>query len=228
MVAPSFAQQPREALRVRVKICGITRPCDALGAARAGADAIGLVFYPLSPRLVTVEQALGITKVLPPFVTRVGLFADQTEAMIRATLEQVPLDLLQFHGEETPAQCRRYKRPYLKALRVRAGIDVRRLCAAYEDATGWLLDSFVPGKPGGTGVTFNWSLIPSGLGRPVVLAGGLTPDNVAEAITRVRPYGVDVSGGVECAKGIKDEVKMWCFMRSVRNAGERNVDECGA
>jgi phosphoribosylanthranilate isomerase len=176
---------------------------------------------------VTVEQALDITKVLPPFVARVGLFADQSEETIRSTLEQVPIDLLQFHGEETPAQCLRYKRPFLKALRVRQDMDVRSLCAAYQDAAGWLLDSFVPGQQGGTGVAFDWSLIPLGLGKPVVLAGGLTPDNVTEAILRVRPYGVDVSGGVECAKGIKDEEKMHRFMWAVQTvaasyAGERD------
>lgn len=217
---PASQCSPRH-IRVRIKICGITRPYDGLAAANAGADAIGLVFHPSSPRAVTVEQALDIVRALPPFVTCVGLFANQPEAVIRSTLDRVPLDLLQFHGEEPAAQCRRYGKPYLKALRVRAGLDVRRLCALYEDAVGWLMDSFVPGKQGGTGVAFEWSLIPSGLGRPIVLAGGLTPDNVAQAIDCVHPYGVDVSGGVESAKGIKDEDKMHRFIRSVWDAGVR-------
>ncbi len=208
-------------MRVRVKICGITRACDALAAAQAGADAIGLVFYPLSPRAVTIAQALEIVRVLPPFVARVGLFADQSEEEIRPVLEQVPLDLLQFHGEETPSECRRHGRAYLKAFRVRAGVDLHRCCRPYGDAAGWLLDSFVPGTKGGTGVAFEWSLIPADLERPVVLAGGLTPDNVAEAIARVRPYAVDVSGGVECTQGIKDEERVRRFMRSVPNVGTR-------
>ncbi|TBV07966.1 phosphoribosylanthranilate isomerase [Phytopseudomonas dryadis] len=201
---------------VRCKICGITRIEDALAAVEAGADAIGLVFYPRSPRAVSVAQAGEIVAALPPFVTTVGLFVDMPRAELAQLLERVPLDLLQFHGEESAEQCEGFARPYIKALRVRPGDDIAVRVAAYPGARGVLLDTYVAGVPGGTGEAFDWSLVPPRLSKPVVLAGGLTAGNVAEAIARVRPYAVDVSGGVEASKGIKDVHKMNAFVRAVR------------
>jgi phosphoribosylanthranilate isomerase len=203
---------------VRCKICGITRLEDALAAVDAGADAIGLVFYAKSPRAVTVQQAQAIVAGLPPFVTTVGLFVDCQRSELNAILDAVPLDLLQFHGDESPAACEGFRRPYIKALRVRPGDDVAARIGLYGSAAGVLLDTFVPGVPGGTGEAFDWSLVPQGLTVPIILAGGLTPENVRAAIERVRPYAVDVSGGVEASKGVKDSDKIHAFVRAVRSA----------
>lgn len=205
---------------VRSKICGITRLEDALAAVAAGADAIGLVFYARSPRAVTVQQAQAILAGLPPFVTTVGLFVDMPQNEIEAVLAAVPLDLLQFHGNERAADCDALARPYIKALRVRAEDDVAALVDAYPGARAVLLDTYVDGVPGGTGQAFDWALVPAELSKPVILAGGLTADNVAAAITQVRPYAVDVSGGVEASKGIKDAAKVKDFVRAVRAVGE--------
>lgn len=203
---------------VRSKICGITRIEDALVAIEAGADAIGLVFYEKSPRAVSVAQAKAILAALPPFVTTVGLFVDSSREALDAILAEVPLDLLQFHGDEARADCEGFQRPYIKALRVRPGDDVAARIAAYPTASGVLLDTFVAGVPGGTGEAFDWSLVPKGSSMPIILAGGLTPGNVRAAIEQVRPYAVDVSGGVEASKGIKDAVKVRAFIREVRGA----------
>lgn len=204
---------------VRSKICGITRIEDALAAVAAGADAIGLVFYAKSPRAVSVEQAAAILQALPPFVTSVGLFVDMPRAELQALLQRLPLDLLQFHGDESPADCEGHGRPYIKALRVRPGEDVAAAMAPYAGARGILLDTFVEGVPGGTGATFDWSLIPRQAVKPIILAGGLEAGNVAAAIRQVRPYAVDVSGGVEASKGIKDAGKIRAFVQAVRDAG---------
>ena len=201
---------------VRSKICGITRIEDALLAAEAGADAIGLVFYAKSPRAVDVRQARAIIAALPPFVTTVGLFVDASSCELGEILDAVPLDLLQFHGDESPAFCDGFRRPYIKALRVKPGDDIAARVEAYKNAAGILLDTYVPGIPGGTGEAFDWSLVPQGLSKPIILAGGLTAENVAEAIKQVRPYAVDVSGGVEASKGIKDAEKIRAFMRAVK------------
>jgi phosphoribosylanthranilate isomerase len=203
---------------VRSKICGITRIEDALAAVAAGADAIGLVFYARSPRAVSIEQAAAIVRALPPFVTSVGLFVNASRDEIHEVLQQVPLDLLQFHGDETPEQCEGHGRPYIKALRVQPGMDLHAHCAAFADACGVLLDTFVAGVPGGTGEVFDWSLVPQDFPKPVILAGGLVPDNVAQAIVQVRPYAVDVSGGVEASKGIKDPQRVRAFVAAVRQA----------
>jgi len=203
---------------VRSKICGITRIEDALAAVEAGADAIGLVFYAKSPRAVTVQQARAIIAALPPFVTTVGLFVNASRCELGEILDAVPLDLLQFHGDESVADCEGWHRPYIKALRVKAGDDIAAACEAYPSASGILLDTYVEGVPGGTGEAFDWSLIPPGLRKPIILAGGLTPDNVAQAIARVRPYAVDVSGGVEQGKGIKDHARIHAFMQAVRSS----------
>ncbi|MDN5517563.1 MAG: phosphoribosylanthranilate isomerase [Pseudomonas sp.] len=201
---------------VRSKICGITRLEDALAAVEAGADAIGLVFYAKSPRAVSIEQAAAILRALPPFVTTVGLFVDMPRDELQHLLQRLPLDLLQFHGDESPADCEGYGRPYIKALRVRPGEDVSAAMAPYEGACGILLDTFVDGVPGGTGASFDWSLVPEDAGKPVILAGGLDAGNVAAAIRQVRPYAVDVSGGVEASKGIKDAGKIRAFIQAVQ------------
>ncbi|MFK0094623.1 phosphoribosylanthranilate isomerase [Pseudomonas sp. NPDC090592] len=203
---------------VRSKICGITRIEDALAAAEAGADAIGFVFYAKSPRAVDVRQARAIIAELPPFVTTVGLFVNASRCELNEILEVVPLDLLQFHGDETPLDCEGYHRPWIKALRVRPGDDLEAACQLYAGARGILLDTYVAGVPGGTGEAFDWSLVPAHLSKPIILAGGLSADNVGQAIAQVRPYAVDVSGGVEQAKGIKDAAKIEAFMRAVKQA----------
>lgn len=203
---------------VRVKICGITRVEDALSCARLGADAIGLVFYAPSTRNVTVEQARAILAALPPFITTVGLFVDAQAAEVQAVLDQLPLEVLQFHGNEPVQYCRSFGRPYLKALRVKPGVDLVQYASAYSGARALLLDAHIEGVAGGSGQTFDWSLIPPRLSLPVVLSGGLSPDNVAEGIRRIQPAAVDVSSGVEAAKGIKDAEKIAAFMQGVRNA----------
>ncbi|WP_278412581.1 phosphoribosylanthranilate isomerase [Stutzerimonas kunmingensis] len=203
---------------VRSKICGITRVDDALTAAKAGADAIGLVFYAKSPRAVDVRQAREIVAALPPFVTTVGLFVNASRCEINEILDAVPLDMLQFHGDETPAQCEGFHRPWFKALRVGNGEDIEAKVARYANASGILLDTFVAGVPGGTGERFDWSLIPAALAKPLILAGGLTAENVQQAIAQVRPYAVDVSGGVEASKGVKDASKVMAFVGRVRAA----------
>lgn len=208
----------------RVKICGITRNEDALACAQAGADAIGLVFYPPSPRYVGVTQARQIAEALPPFVSTVGLFVNPTRETVRAVLDEMHLDLLQFHGDETPEFCAGFGVSWLKAVRVKPGLDLVQYAIRYRQAKGLLLDAFVEGTPGGTGSTFDWSLIPPGLSLPMVLSGGLDPANVAQAIRRVRPWAVDVSSGVEAQKGIntlkgiKDAAKIAAFMEGVRSA----------
>ncbi|MDH0748091.1 phosphoribosylanthranilate isomerase [Pseudomonas sp. GD03842] len=203
---------------VRSKICGITCIEDALAAVDAGADAIGFVFYSRSPRAVTIEQAQAIIAQLPPFVSTVGLFVNEDRESLEALLEAVPLDLIQFHGDETPEQCEGYLRPWIKALRVQAGDDIAASCDLYHKASGILLDTYVAGVPGGTGEAFDWALIPNHLSKPIILAGGLTSANVAQAIAQVRPYAVDVSGGVERAKGLKDHDKIRAFMSAVHGA----------
>ncbi|MCL7461734.1 phosphoribosylanthranilate isomerase [Pseudomonas sp. NW5] len=201
---------------VRSKICGITRIEDALVAAEAGADAIGLVFWAPSPRAVDLEQARRIVAALPPFVTTVGLFVNAARAEVREVLEAVPLDLLQFHGDEQAADCEGHGRPYIKALRVKPDEDIAAQCARYPGAAGILLDAYVPGIPGGTGERFDWSRVPAQPPCPIILAGGLTPENVAQAIQQVRPWAVDVSGGVEAGKGRKDAGKVRAFLSAVR------------
>ena len=200
----------------RIKICGITRVDDALAAAQAGADAIGLVFHPGSPRAVGIEQARTIVAALPPFVTTVGLFVDAEQATIQAVLAQVPLDLLQFHGDEPDDFCQGFNRPYIKAVRVRPGDDLNALAAKWPGACGILLDSYKPGVPGGTGETFDWSMIPSQRSWRLILAGGLQAQNVRQAIDQTAPWAVDVSGGVEANKGIKDIAKINAFIHEVK------------
>lgn len=203
-------------MRTRVKICGITRVEDALAAAEAGADAIGLVFYSKSARCIDVPRAQAITRALPPFLTVVGLFVDADAAEVRQVLDQVRLHVLQFHGAETPTECRRFGVPYIKAVRMHDQADVPGAARLYEDALALLLDTHVPSQPGGTGRTFDWSRIPPGVGKPIILAGGLMPANVADAILKVRPYAVDVSSGVEQTPGVKDIAKMHAFIAATQ------------
>jgi len=205
-------------MAVRVKICGITRLQDLHLACEAGADALGFVFYEKSPRHVTVELAAELVRALPPFVQSVGLFVNAEPAFIESVLKVVPLDLLQFHGDETPADCKRYGRPYIKAVRVRADTDLLKYAADFEATRGLLLDAFVPGVPGGTGERFDWRLIPANLPKPVILSGGLTPGNIAEAVQQVRPWAVDVSSGVEVSKGIKDARQVARFIANAKTA----------
>lgn len=201
----------------RIKICGLTREEDVDMAVAAGADAIGFVFYPPSPRYVAPEVAAALVARLPPFVTAVGLFVNPAPDAVEAVLERVPLGLLQFHGDETEALCRSFLRPYLKAARVRPELDLVQYAAAYPSAQGILLDAFVQGYGGG-GKTFDWTLVPAQLGKPLVLSGGLDPDNVGQALARLKPQAVDVSSGVEQAKGIKDRTKIQAFVAAVRAA----------
>jgi phosphoribosylanthranilate isomerase len=200
----------------RSKICGITRVEDALAAVHNGADAIGLVFYQRSPRHVSIAQARQLADALPPFVSTVGLFVDADAAFVREVLASVPLDLLQFHGDESAEYCAQFPRPYLKAIRVKAGIDLLQCASDFRSAKGLLLDAHVEGVPGGTGTAFDWTLIPRQLPLPVILSGGLDAENVAAAIKQVRPYAVDVSSGVESSKGIKDAAKLAAFINEVK------------
>ena len=204
-------------MRTRVKICGITRPGDACAAAEAGADAIGLVFYPPSPRYLSVERAVEIRDALPPFVQTVALFVNADSAQIAQVIGRVHPAMLQFHGDETPDFCAQFGLPFVKACRVRAGVDPLAYLQPYGRATAWLLDSFVP-EYGGVGESFDWSLAPKDRARPLILSGGLDRGNVAGAVRAVRPWGVDVSSGVESAKGIKDAGKMAAFIAEVRHA----------
>lgn len=207
--------------RTRVKMCGLTRAQDVLAAVAAGADALGFVFYPPSPRAVSAPDAAALLREVAPFVTTVGLFVDPAREDVEAVLAQAPLDLLQFHGNESPAFCASFDRPYIKALRMRDDVDVAQVVREHAACQGILLDSYVPGTPGGTGQVFDWRRVPA-LGKPVVLAGGLDADNVADAIGAVGPYAVDVSGGIEeldengsRLPGVKSATAMSAFMRGV-------------
>ncbi|MEQ1486029.1 phosphoribosylanthranilate isomerase [Methyloglobulus sp.] len=209
-------------MRTRVKICGFTRVEDAVFAAHLGADAIGLVFYPPSPRNVEIERAVEIVKALPAFVSVVALFVDENEALIREVLEQVPVDCLQFHGDEPPEACRIYSKRYIKAVRMQVGTDVSELAERYADADGLLLDAYHPAEKGGTGSRFDWELIPSLCQLPIILAGGLDGTNAKMAVEHVRPYALDVSSGVEAGKGFKDKEKMAAFISAVHQ-GDRII-----
>ncbi|NOQ94892.1 MAG: phosphoribosylanthranilate isomerase [Methylophaga sp.] len=203
-------------MRTRVKICGITRRQDAEFAVEMGADALGLVFYAPSPRAVTVAQAQEIVAGLPPFISIVALFVDANVEDVQACLAALPIGVLQFHGDESPEYCEQFGHPYMKALRMREGIDLKSEVSRYSSASAILVDSYQPGVPGGTGQVFDWSLLTE-INMPLVLAGGLKASNVAKAIEQVKPYAVDVSGGVEQAKGIKEKMKISDFMQEVAN-----------
>jgi phosphoribosylanthranilate isomerase len=206
-------------MKTRIKICGLTREEDVDAAVAAGADAIGFVFYPPSPRYVAPQRAAELARRIPPFVDTVGLFVNETAETVRAACAAVPLNLLQFHGDEDATYCRQFSRPWLRAARVRPGLDLVEFARSFPDARGLLLDAFVDGYGGG-GHVFDWTLIPPGLPGHLVLSGGLNADNVGDAIKRVRPVAVDVSSGVETSKGIKDHQKIAAFVAAVRKADE--------
>lgn len=208
--------------RTRIKICGITRAEDAVAAVRYGADAIGLVFYGPSPRCVTKDEARALCRVVPPFVTVVGLFVNAERDFVRHAIDALPIQTLQFHGDEREADCSCYDLPYIKAARVRPGLDLVEYAHSFPSAQGLLLDAHVEGYGGG-GRTFDWSLIPGRLPLPVVLSGGLHAANVAQAVHQVRPWAVDVSSGVEAAKGIKDARKIAEFIAGVRDGDDRSA-----
>lgn len=207
--------------RTRIKICGLREAIHAMVAADAGADAIGLVFYRESPRFVTPGTAAAVVAVLPPFVTTVGLFVDADEGKVRDTLEHVRLDLLQFHGDETPGFCASFGIPYVRAVRMEKGTNLLELAGRFSSASALLLDAYVDGTPGGTGETFDWAAIPRDLPIPIILSGGLTAENVGSAVRQVRPWAVDVSSGVESTRGTKDPRKIVEFIRSVRREDAR-------
>jgi phosphoribosylanthranilate isomerase len=201
--------------RTRVKICGITRAQDAVAVVDAGADAIGLVFYEPSPRAVTLQQAQEIVRTVPAFVSVVALFVNPEPSLVQEVLNGVRIDLIQFHGDEDSTFCEQFKHPYIKAIRVRQASDVVASSLRFPSAQGILLDSYKPGVPGGTGETFDWSMIPVEQTKKIILAGGLTPENASDAIELVQPFALDVSGGVEEAKGIKDHGKINQFLSEV-------------
>ena len=201
---------------IRIKICGITRPEDALAAAETGADAVGLVFYAKSKRAVTAAQAKEIAAVLPPFVSAVALFVNEQSDVIREILHQVPIDVIQFHGDEDDDFCRQFDRPYLKAVRVRSAADIQTACAKFPNARALLFDAYHPTEYGGTGQSFDWTLLRGNIGKPWILAGGLTAGNVAEAVKTSGAAAVDVSGGVESAAGVKDALKIKAFAAALK------------
>lgn len=204
--------------RTRIKICGITRAEDAQIAVQAGADALGFVFYPPSPRYVAPARAASIVAAVPAFVCTVGLFVNHDAESVRQILAEVSLDLLQFHGDEPPSFCRQFGKPYIKAVRVKSDTNLVQYALDFHDAKALLLDAFVEGVPGGTGEAFDWNLLPRDFSKPIILAGGLTPENVEHAIRLTQPYAVDVSGGVELSKGIKSADKIAAFIKGVSNA----------
>ena len=209
-------------MRTRIKICGITRRQDAADAVREGADAIGLVFYGPSPRAVSLQQAQDLVRALPPFISVVGLFVNAHQSEIEQVLATTRIDLLQFHGDEKPEECGGFHRPFIKAIRMREGIDLHRERSRYHEAAGLLLDTYRTGIPGGTGDAFDWNRIPADIADSIVLAGGLNSGNVEQAVRIVKPYAVDVSGGVEMEKGIKDGAKIAAFIRGVERADNQS------
>ena len=204
-------------MRTRVKICGITREQDAQSAAALGADAIGIVFYPPSPRCVPIERARAIVRATPPFIAVAGVFVNPTRNEVERVVGECGVTLLQFHGDESPEFCKGFARPYIKAARIRPGLDLLRYVSPHVSAQGWMLDAFHDELWGGTGGAFDWSLVPAGMTKPVILSGGLTAENVGEAIRRVRPYAVDVSTSVEASKGIKDAARIAAFIGAVKH-----------
>ena len=203
--------------RTRVKICGIREPEHARIAAEAGADAIGLVFYGESPRHIDAERAAYVARQLPPYVMTVGLFVNADADSVWAVLDEIPLDLLQFQGDEPPEFCNQFGRPYVRAVRMEKGTDLVEYSSRYSGAKALLLDAHVPGERGGTGRVFDWNVIPREHPVPLILSGGLTAQNVGRAIREVRPWAVDVSSGVESSRGVKDPAKIVEFIRSVKS-----------
>ncbi|MBS0423464.1 MAG: phosphoribosylanthranilate isomerase [Proteobacteria bacterium] len=205
-------------MSVRVKVCGITRNEDAIAAVQCGADAIGFVFWPHSARYIDADSARRIVEVIQPFVCTVGVYVDPDAAWVEKTAQAAKLSLLQFHGDESPEFCNQFSQPYIKAIRVKADTDLLQYAERYRTAKGLLLDTYAANVPGGTGHIFDWQLIPQQLPLPLILSGGLNPDNVADAIKQTKPWAVDVSSGVEASKGIKDKKKIIAFMQGVKQS----------
>ena len=205
-------------MRTRIKICGITRLEDAKASVHAGCDALGFVFYKESPRYIALDAFKVIVKELPPFVTKAGLFVNDDPAEIEEAIQSGLVNVLQFHGDETPDFCRQFNFPYIKAVAVSSSVDLIQYAKDFHDAEALLLDAYHEHLKGGTGQTFDWNLIPQSLSKPIVLAGGLNVDNVKEAIKKVKPYAVDVSGGVEESKGIKNSLKIQAFIKETQDA----------
>ncbi|MDD7804222.1 MAG: phosphoribosylanthranilate isomerase [Endozoicomonas sp. (ex Botrylloides leachii)] len=201
----------------KIKVCGITSVSDAVASVMAGVNALGLIFYPKSPRYLTIEIASEIARQVPPFTCLVGVFINATKPDIAAVLKQVPLGLLQFHGNESEADCRSWGIPYIKAFRVKPTSRITEMVTPFHSASGYLLDSYHPKIEGGVGKPFDWNLIPDKLDKPIILAGGLNPDNISEALAVVQPYAVDVSSGVELTYGVKDLDKIHAFVQSIGN-----------
>jgi len=204
-------------MRTRVKICGITRPEDARDAVTQGADAIGLMFYRPSPRYISPGRARDIARQTPAFVTTVAVFVNPSREEVEEVIRECDIALLQFHGEEAPEFCASFSRPYVKVARIRPGLDLIKYLSPYATAKAWMLDAFHDDLWGGTGGAFDWGVVPNNMAKPVILSGGLTADNIPDAIRRLRPYAVDVSTGVEIAKGVKDAAKIAAFIRAVKN-----------
>ena len=207
-------------MRTRTKICGFTRVDDAIAAAKLGVDAIGLVFYPPSPRNIDLGQAIEIVNALPAFITVVALFVDEKEERIKNILSQVSIDCIQFHGNEVAADCRIYNKSYIKAIRMKQGLDIMEISKDYQDASALLLDAYHPRIQGGSGSQFDWDLIPENNSLPIILAGGLDDRNAEQAVKKVSPYALDISSGVEITKGIKDVAKMAAFIEAIKE-GDR-------
>lgn len=205
-------------MSVRVKVCGITRNEDAIAAVQCGADAIGFVFWRHSARYIDADSARRITDVIPPFVCTVGVYVDPDAVWVEETARAAKLNLLQFHGDESPEFCNQFSQPYIKAIRVKPDTDLLQYAARYRTAKGLLLDTYAANMPGGTGHVFDWRLIPQQLPLPLILSGGLNPDNVVHAIQQTKPWAVDVSSGVEASKGIKDKKKIIAFMQGVKQS----------
>ncbi len=203
-------------MSARVKVCGITRREDAEAAVQCGADAIGFVFWPHSARYIDADSARRIVEVIPPFVCTVGVYVDPDAVWVEQTARAAKLNLLQFHGDESPEFCNQFSQPYIKAIRVKPDTDLLQYAARYRTAKGLLLDTYAANMPGGTGHVFDWQLIPQQLPLPLILSGGLNPDNVTDAIKQTKPWAVDVSSGVEASKGIKDKKKIIAFMQGVK------------
>lgn len=206
--------------RTRIKICGLKSAEMARATVESGADAIGLVFYPKSPRNVSIELAAQIVSSLPAFTSSVALFVDAEPEFVRSVLTQTSIDLLQFHGDESPEYCRSFGRPYIKAVRVQPEVDLLQYAMRYSDSRGLLCDAYHPDAPGGTGERFDWQLLPDNLPLPLILSGGLAPDNVAQAIKTTQPWAVDVSSGVERSKGVKDIDLVKAFIGGVIDGSE--------
>lgn len=204
-------------MRTRVKICGITRPEDARDAVTQGADAIGLMFYRPSPRYISLGRARDIARQTPAFVTTVAVFVNPSREEVEEVIRECDIALLQFHGEEAPEFCASFSRPYVKVARIRPGLDLIKYLSPYAAAKAWMLDAFHDDLWGGTGGAFDWGVVPNNMAKPVILSGGLTADNIPDAIRRLRPHAVDVSTGVEISKGVKDAAKIAAFMKAVKN-----------